>query len=190
MARRQQLTEVEISELYSITRSDQRWNCCVTTRFQTLTYRKASRRCRGDHNRLGHALMSALPALSRPLRCTPVERPPGPPLAFHRRSDRCSSGVGRRISDHRAEPQVSCRRVAGQTAASSAWVRPAAEPDGMAAAAERSRGRTAWAIWLGWICGRMPAPSDRSVAGRTRTALHQVRHQARREVATALDQWA
>jgi hypothetical protein len=54
VARRQQLTEVQISELFDPP-SDQR----ELVRHYTLSDsdRAAIRRCRGDHNRLGHALM-------------------------------------------------------------------------------------------------------------------------------------
>jgi Domain of unknown function (DUF4158) len=58
VARRQQLTEVQISELFDPP-SDQR----ELVRHYTLsdTDLAAIRRCRGDHNRLGHALMLSTP---------------------------------------------------------------------------------------------------------------------------------
>ena len=54
MARRQQLTEAQIIELFDPP-SDQR----ELVRYYTLSDADlaAIRRCRGDHNRLGHALM-------------------------------------------------------------------------------------------------------------------------------------
>src|SRR3984893_12519092 len=76
--RRQQLTEVQISELFDPP-NDQR----ELVRHYTLsdTDLAAIRRCRGDHNRLGHALMLCyLRYPGRPLRAG--ERPPGPLLAF------------------------------------------------------------------------------------------------------------
>jgi TnpA family transposase len=78
VARRQQLTEVQLSELFDPP-SDQR----ELVRHYTLsdTDLAAIRRCRGDHNRLGHALMLCyLRYPGRPLRAG--ERPPGPLLAF------------------------------------------------------------------------------------------------------------
>ena len=54
MARRQQLTEAQIIELFDPP-SDQ----CELVRYYMLSDADlaAIRRCRGDHNRLGHALM-------------------------------------------------------------------------------------------------------------------------------------
>jgi TnpA family transposase len=78
VARRQQLTEVQISELFDPP-SDQR----ELVRHYTLsdTDLATIRRSRGDHNRLGHALMLCyLRYPGRPLRAG--ERPPGPLLAF------------------------------------------------------------------------------------------------------------
>ena len=78
MARRQQLTEVQISELFDPP-SDQR----ELVRHYTLsdTDLAAIQRCRGDHNRLGHALMLCyLRYPGRPLRAG--EKPQGSLLAF------------------------------------------------------------------------------------------------------------
>ena len=62
MARRHQLTEVQISELFDPP-SDQR----ELVRHYTLsdTDLAAIRRCRGDHNRLSHALMLCYPRYPR-----------------------------------------------------------------------------------------------------------------------------
>ena len=78
MARRQQLTEAQIIELFDPP-SDQR----ELVRHYTLsdTDLAAIRRCRGDHNRLGHALMLCyLRYPGRPLRAG--ERPPRSMLEF------------------------------------------------------------------------------------------------------------
>src|ERR1700681_3847398 len=76
--RRQQLTEAQITALLDPP-TDQR----ELVRHYTLSAADlaAIRRCRGDHNRLGHALMLCyLRYPGRPLRAG--ERPPGPLLAF------------------------------------------------------------------------------------------------------------
>src|SRR6202162_3814872 len=76
--RRQQLTEAQITSLLDPP-TDQR----DLVRHYTLSaaYLAAIRRCRGDHNRLGHALMLCyLRHPGRPLRAG--ERPPEPLLAF------------------------------------------------------------------------------------------------------------
>jgi TnpA family transposase len=131
VARRQQLTEVQISELFDPP-SDQR----ELVRHYTLsdTDLAAIRRCRGDHNRLGHALMLCyLRYPGRPLRAG--ERPPGPLLAF------IADQIGvlpESVDEYliaEPEPQMSCRRVAGQTAASSVRDPSRRRADGMAAAA-------------------------------------------------------
>ncbi len=78
MARRQQLSEAQVAALFDPP-SDQR----ELVRHYTLTDADlaAIRRCRGDHNRLGHALMLCyLRYPGRPLRAG--ERPPEPLLAF------------------------------------------------------------------------------------------------------------
>jgi hypothetical protein len=78
VARRHQLTEAQITELFDPP-SDQR----ELVRHYTLsdTDLAAIRRCRGDHNRLGHALMLCyLRHPGRPLRAG--ERPPRPMLEF------------------------------------------------------------------------------------------------------------
>lgn len=78
MARRQQLTWAQITELFDPP-GDQR----ELVRHYTLSDADLAmiQRCRGDHNRLGHALMLCyLRYPGRPLRAG--ERPPGPLLAF------------------------------------------------------------------------------------------------------------
>ena len=63
MARRQRLSEIQIAELFDPP-TEQR----ELVRYYTLseTDLAAIARCRGDHNRLGHALMRCYPALSWP----------------------------------------------------------------------------------------------------------------------------
>src|SRR3984893_4117857 len=76
--RRQQLTEAHITALLDPP-TDQR----ELVRHYTLSAADltAIRRCRGDHNRLGHALMLCyLRCPGRPLKAG--ERPPPPPLLF------------------------------------------------------------------------------------------------------------
>src|SRR5712671_3958011 len=76
--RRQQLTEAQIAELFDPP-TDQR----ELVRHYTLSAADlaAIRRCRGDHNRLGHALMLCyLRYPGRPLKAG--ERPPRPLLLF------------------------------------------------------------------------------------------------------------
>ena len=78
MARRQRLTEAQIAELFDPP-TEQR----ELVRHYTLSDADlaAIRRCRGDHNRLGHALMLCyLRYPGRPLRAG--ERPPAALLAF------------------------------------------------------------------------------------------------------------
>ena len=78
MTRRQQLTDTQITELFD-PRCDQR----ALVRHYTLSEADLAtiRRCRGDHNRLGHALMLCYLRYSgRPL-CA-GERPPALLLAF------------------------------------------------------------------------------------------------------------
>src|SRR3981189_2532287 len=76
--RRQQLTETQITALFDPP-TDQR----ELVRHYTLSAADlaAIRRCRGDHNHLGHALMLCyLRYPGRPLKAG--ERPPRPPLLF------------------------------------------------------------------------------------------------------------
>src|SRR5438270_13150129 len=76
--RRQQLTEAQITTLFDPP-TDQR----ELVRYYTLSAADlaAIRRCRGDHNRLGHALMLCyLRYPGRPLQAG--ERPPRPLLLF------------------------------------------------------------------------------------------------------------
>jgi TnpA family transposase len=76
--RRQQLTEAQITALFDPP-TDQR----ELVRYYTLSAADlaAIRRCRGDHNRLGHALMLCyLRYPGRPLKAG--ERPPRPLLLF------------------------------------------------------------------------------------------------------------
>lgn len=78
MARRQHLTEAEVAELF-----DPLVEPCDLVRHYTLSAADltAIRRCRGDHNRLGHAVMLCyLRYPGRPLRS--AERPPRPMLEF------------------------------------------------------------------------------------------------------------
>jgi len=78
VTRRQQLSETQLAELFDPP-TDQR----ELVRHYTLADADlaAIRRCRGDHNRLGHAVMLCyLRHPGRPLRAG--ERPPGPLLAF------------------------------------------------------------------------------------------------------------
>ena len=78
MARRQRLSDIQIAELFGPP-ADQR----ELVRHFTLSAADLAsvRRCRGDHNRLGHALMLCyLRFPGRALRAG--ERPPPAPLAF------------------------------------------------------------------------------------------------------------
>ena len=98
MARRQRLSEAQIAELFDPP-TEQR----ELVRHYTLsdTDLAAIRRCRGDHNRLGYALMLCyLRYPGRALRAG--ERPPTPLLAFVAEQIECSSGLHRRIPRRRS----------------------------------------------------------------------------------------
>ena len=93
--RRQQLTQAQIAALFDPP-TDRR----ELVRHCTLSEADTAmiRRCRGDHNRLGYALMLCyLRYPGRPLRIN--ERPPAALISFVRRTDRCSAGVHRRLPD-------------------------------------------------------------------------------------------
>lgn len=78
MARRQHLTEAQIAELFDPP-TEQR--DLMRHYMLSAADLAAIRRCRGDHNRLGHAMMLCyLRYPGRPLRST--ERPPRPMLEF------------------------------------------------------------------------------------------------------------
>ena len=98
--RRQQLTETEIAALF-----DPPMGQRELVRHYTLSAVDIAmiRRRRGDHSRLGHALMLCyLRHPGRPLRTN--ERPPSALVSFVRRADRCSSRIHCRLSRLGAEP--------------------------------------------------------------------------------------
>ena len=112
--RRQQLSETQIAALFDPT-TDPR----ELVRHYTLSETDIAiiRRCRGDHSRLGYALMLCyLRHPGRPLRIG--ERPPAALVSFVAGPDRCSARNHRRLSQLRAEPSASCRRTAKPAPAS------------------------------------------------------------------------
>jgi TnpA family transposase len=103
--RRQQLTETQIAALYDPLTEPRE---LVRHYMLTKTDLAMIRRCRGDHSRLGYALMLCyLRHPGRPLR--PNERPPAALVAFVAEQDRCAAGGGQRLSRLRAEPPPACR---------------------------------------------------------------------------------
>src|SRR5712664_1390491 len=107
--RRQQLSEAQITALFDPP-TDQR----ELVRHYTLSAADlaAIRRCRGDHNRLGHALMLCyLRYPGRPLKAG--ERPPRPLLLFIAEQ---IDALPESIEDYLArgaEPTATCGRTAG-----------------------------------------------------------------------------
>ena len=121
--RRQQLTEAQITALLDPP-TDQR----ELVRHYTLSAADlaAIRRCRGDCNRLGYALMLCyLRYPGRPLKAG--ERPPRLLLLFIAEQIDALSGVNRGLSRRGAEPTAPCGRTAGPPRVSSLGTRPAAD---------------------------------------------------------------
>ena len=112
MMRRQRLTDTQITELFDPP-SDQR----ELVRHYTLSEAELAtiRRCRGDHNRLGHArMLCCLRYPGRALRATARTT-----ACIRCRADRCPCRLDRRISGCRAEPPLPFGSVAEQAQAES-----------------------------------------------------------------------
>ena len=164
--RRQQLTEAQIAALFDPP-TDQR----ELVRHYTLSDADlaAIRRCRGDHNRLGHALMLCyLRYPGRPLRAG--ERPPRPLLSFVAEQ---IDVLPESIDDYLAAERNRQRHAAelqDRLGLRPFGTRPAAELTGMAAAA-RDRERPACPSGRAGGGGVPAAPDRRPVARRARAAL-------------------
>src|SRR5256885_9790144 len=163
--RRQQLTEAQITGLLDPP-TDQR----ELVRHYTLSAADlaAIRRCRGDHNRLGHALMLCyLRYPGRPLKAG--ERPPRPLLLFiAEQIDALPESIEDYLAAERTTapccgtagpPQVSCLRDAS------------GRGSGRLAAAARDRERPACASCRAGGGGVPAAPDRRPIAQRARAAL-------------------
>ena len=139
------------------------------------------RRCRGDHNRLGYALMLCyLRYPGRPLRAD--ERPPAALVAFvAEQIDVCAEASIDAISP-RAEPPAACCRTAGPASASS--VRDARRRRTGERGCCRKRSRTTGLrIWPSWSW-RNAGSAGSSFRRRARSngSASTVRYQARREI--------
>jgi hypothetical protein len=124
--RRQQLSEAQITALLDPP-TDQH----ELVRHYTLFAADLAviRRCRGDHNRLGHALLLCyLRYPGRPLKAG--ERPPRPLLLFIAEQIDASSGGDRGLSRRGAEPTAPCEGTAGRLGFRPFGTRPAADLTG------------------------------------------------------------
>jgi Domain of unknown function (DUF4158) len=174
--RRQQLTEAQITALLDPP-TDQR----ELVRHYTLTAADlaAIRRCRGDHNRLGHALMLCyLRYPGRPLKAR--ERPPRPLLLFKIRLT-LFRGQSRTISPQSGTDSAmwpSCKTASGFVP--SGRVRPPIWPTGCC----RTRSRTTD------LCISPSAPDRRPIARRARAALRPSPLSSAWRGSTPADRWA
>ena len=184
MARPQRLSEAQIAELFDPP-TEQR----DLVRHFTLSEADlgAIRRCRGDHNRLGYALMRLLSAPPRPSAAAPA-------------SDRlrpCShSSLSRSGSSGRRSTGISRRNGTASVMPSNARSKLGLRPFGKRAAAELARRfcrkplrTTNWPIWR--LDGGVPAAPDRlSIADRTRTALRRTPPPGPPGSVSPVDQWS
>ncbi len=158
--RRQQLSEAQITALLDPP-TDQR----ELVRHYTLSAADlaAIRRCRGDHNRLGHALM----------------------LCYLRYPGRLNRGLSRRG----AEPTAPCGRTAGPSRVSTLWD-ASCRRSGRLAAAARDRDRQACASRRAGGGGVPAAPDRRPIARRARAALRPSPLSGAWRGPTPADRWA
>src|SRR5690348_17279404 len=162
--RRQQLTEAQITALLDPP-TEQR----ELVRHYTLSAADlaAIRRCRGDHNRLGHAVMLCfLRYPGRPLKAG--ERPPRPLLLFIAGQ---IDALPESIEDYlAAQPTAPCGRTAGPPRASS--LRDASgRGSGRLAATARDRERPASASCRAGGGGVPAAPNRRPITRCARATL-------------------
>ena len=183
MARRQRLSETQIVELFDPP-TEQR----ELVRHYTLSEADlaAIRRCRGDHNRLGHALMLCyLRYPGRPLRAG--ERPPEPLLAFVAEQ---IDVLPKSIDDYLASERNRQRHAVEWQDSSAASVRKRAAAELTAACCRRRSRMTGLLIWLVGDAGRAGSGGSSCRAGGTRTALHRGASSGPAGSASPADQWS
>src|SRR5689334_19533735 len=164
MRRRQQLTEAQITALLDPP-TEQR----ELVRHYTLSAADlaAIRRCRGDHNRLGHALMLCyLRYPGRPLKAG--ERPPRPLLLFIAEQ---IDTFPESIEDYLAAERNRQRHVAELQDRLGSLRDAPGRGSGRLAAAARDRERPACASCRTGGGGVPAAPDRRPIAQRARAAL-------------------
>src|SRR5882672_7685606 len=138
--RRQQLSEAQITALLDPPTDQRELGRHYTLFAADLA---AIRRCRGDCNRLGHALVICyLRYPSRPLKAG--ERPPRPLLLFIAEQIDALPEEDRGLSHRGAEPTAPCGRTAGPSRVSALWD-ASCRRSGRLAAAARDRERPACA---------------------------------------------